>query len=248
MLLKKRIVIYLASILFSVVLFNNTSFAAGGGHLIDAHMDVNIMDDTHAQTKLAYNVHVLAGTDVIPFTLTTFAGAKVKEISVTSNNTSFEVDYDYSSESLVIAGNIILPEAASEDADLPITIEYTVEDALAKKNDDFKLTVPVVVTSWPPAQAVPGVFKGTANLPASTHVYESFPTAPKVTEQNEGVEASVSLQAVPAFISIKGTTGDPSFFTYNKMVDFSVIILILVGAGIIVIKLRKQNTEESLSA
>jgi hypothetical protein len=236
--LKKRIVIYFVSIMISVFVFGSTGFAAGGGHLIDVDMEVNIVDDTHAQAKLDYNVHVLAGTEAIPFTLTTFAGATVKEISVTSNNTPYEVDYEYSKDSLVIGGKIILPEATSADADIPITIEYTVEDALAKDNEEFKLTVPVAVTSWPPAEAVPGVFVGTANLPASTHVYESFPTAPEVTEQDEGVKASVTLQAVPAFISINGTTGDPSFFTFNKMVDFSVIIFILVGGVIMVRKLR----------
>jgi hypothetical protein len=239
--LKKRIVIYCLSILSSVFLFGSVGFAAGG-HLIDVVMEVDLVDETHAKATMEYNVHVQKGTEAIPFTLTTFWDAKVKEINASSNNTAFEVDYQYSEDSLVITGNIILPGPAAENADVPITLEYIVENSLTHKNDDFKLTVPVAATSWPPLQAVPGVFTGTANLPQDTHVYESFPTSPKVINQDDAVKATVSLQAIPSFISVNGTTGNPSFFSFNKMVDYTVILLILLGAGLMYVNFRKSKS------
>ena len=105
-----------------------------------------------------------------------------------------------------------------------------------------RVVVPVVASGWVPSHPHPRTFVGTVDVPPGLTVMESFPTS--VVTRPKGAEGGVyqvSLQGVPAMLSLRVVEGDAPVLTLERLLDVFVVLFLLVMGAAGVRFLKRQE-------
>lgn len=236
---KKAFIVLFFVPLISGMLFLQT-VSAESGHINNVTINAELTDESTAKVMMEYNFHIEAGAGSIPLKATLFSSTVIEEVIAQVDGTTYEIDFDMT-DNIVMNGSIQLDSPVSETSDVTVNLEYVVKNAASFDGDKFDITIPVIATTWPPVEAVNDVFKGNLQLPENASITDSFPTS--LIEGNNG-DAKVELQVMPAMMSFGGTVGTPTIFTYQNIVDFFIVFLIIICA-VIAWRISIKNSHKS---
>jgi len=113
-----------------------------------------------------------------------------------------------------------------------IELRYRVEQASTSGDGDFDRTVPVLLVNHPPAGDRPELLTARWTLPDGYAVSESFPLVPLDPEIVDGRRSyTITLPVVPSMFRIRGRRGPRPFLTFGRLVDGTVVCVLLLLAG-----------------
>lgn len=226
---KKKIIFLILSFLILHLLILGNVMAAGG-NINELKMVVEVgRDKSVSEVKLNYNLKIEENTKEIPLTSLLISDTNIKDVRAVLDGENLEVELD-DSNLPVLTGKIILPDGLQASDDVPLQLNYLVENSMNRKGDSFVFETPVLVVKWIPATTQLDLFNVETKLPGKAYIEENFPSTPKTVERNGDVTSvAMSLQTVPAMVRLSGSIGKPVFLTYGRKVDLLVILILIVG-------------------
>ena len=199
------------------------------GGVLSAVMNVDLSDPRgFAAVEIVYGLTVPASDSEVPLTVLSPEPASVADLAVGGAGGAWQVDLP-TSETVQRAGVVRIAPSSSVRA-LELRIRYTVRTAATLVGRDVRYVVPVVAVDWPPPNPLPGTFRARIRLPADMVAYEAFPTAPGGLGGGMADTGAVSLElsVLPAYVSLRARRGGAPLFTVPRVVDASVVALLLI--------------------
>lgn len=166
--------------------------------------------------ELVYRLERAQAATSLPFTVLEVDGVRIRNL--TADATAVELDR---SDAPQLRGTVDVEDGVEE-----ITFRYEV----------LGTTVPVVVLGGSPAEARAGAFRAEIDLADGVHILESFPSGfEKVAPSRYALE----LPVVPAFVKLRVSESAP-VFTLPRIVDGSVLVLLLGLATLAILAIRRR--------
>ena len=227
-------------IVLIIVMAAGTVSAQPGNSLSTAEMDA-VVDDDIIEVTLSYSVNAQAGTEEIPIQVLTIDGAVVSNVEVASDDVQLNVVLEEAPYKL--SGFLELAEPLESDRELNFDISYLAEQGITENGEKISVVVPVIAVKWAPPSALPGVFTTELTLPEGVRYMESFPSVPKEVSYNGPTQVTYDMQVMPSLVKFVGTTGDVPFFTYDRVVDLIIVLILLTGAYVAYRIIRISGSE-----
>jgi hypothetical protein len=199
-----------------------------GGTLIRAELQVDLSrPGATAHVRIDYRLRVPPGTTRIPITALVSRPGTIADVSAHTPTRALTVELPESSTAQR-SGFVHLP-GDRPDGVLTLVVEYEVARSITPARADVLYRVPLVAVDWPPADPLPGTFTGRAMVQPDIHVFESFPTtlAGPLGWTGRSVWA-VELSVLPAYLTFRGRLYGPPTFTVPRVVDTSILVLLLL--------------------
>lgn len=183
--------------------------------LLLAVLTVSVGADGIATVELVYRLEHGRET-TLPFTVLEVDGGQIRNFTAES----VAVDLDRSNAPR-LHGTLHVQDGVEA-----ITFRYEVAGT----------TIPVVVLGGFPTEARAGAFRAEIGLADGLHLLESFPTGlSKVTPTRYALE----LPVAPAFVKLR-VSDTPTFFTVPRIVDGSVLVLLVGLVGLAAVAIRRR--------
>ncbi len=204
-----------------------------------AELESEIIDDTAALVKMDYSFNVDEETESLPFEAILFFNSGIEDISVTVNGEPGNFSFEEQDENL-ISGEIILDTELSDSSEVDVQIDYRVTNAVMNDGNNFEVNIPVIASTLLPLEAAPGFFEFNVDIPEGSTVTGGFPSA-YTADGSNGV--SSDLQVMSSLLSFDGSINEVPFFTFNRIVDFSVVLLLIAAIAAAWMLNRKKPTK-----
>lgn len=162
----------------------------------------------------------------IPLTVLRFAGTTIEDLRVrTAGGETISFDTEENGPAL----NVQVP--VTQTGALDLVAEYRVHGAVSGNESGVRqLTVPILAPKWGPA-GQGEVFEARLELPGEANFVEGFPVAPTAIESGEGKTTLVyRLPIAPAMIRAVVTAGAIPFWTLQRVLDVTVLLVLIAGA------------------
>lgn len=211
----------------SVLLFSHAGFAsaAENGALNNAQAQIEFAADA-ADVTISYSVFPPEEGKEMPIEVLQVEGISIEEVRA----------YDATGQDLPVkledtgmgklAGTVELDAGRGQGETIEVNVSYRVTSALKTDNSGADVNIPLVTASWPPVNAVPGVFISNLRIPTGYNYVDGFPAGPKLTEDQSGTVIRHDLQVLPAFIRVRLTSGKVPFITFPwKMVLGTAVVI-----------------------
>jgi hypothetical protein len=192
-------------------------------------MTVSVVEPTRADIVLRYVVRP-AGSRAVPVTALAFAPATFVDLGVTIGGRALPLALDPGAgrSARKLAGDVPLSAGVAD------TVAFEIRYAIVLPEPDereSRIRLPVVAVMWPPAEALPGTFAVTLDVPAGTHVRSAFPSLMRETTLTPHTRSyGADMQVLPSMIAFDMGVGDPPRVTLEAMLDTGVIALLLLFA------------------
>jgi len=201
--------------------------AAGG--VVSAVMEVDLTDPRgSAVVEVTYSLAVPAAVSEVPLTVLSPQPVAVEDLVVEGAEGPWRVDLPLS-ETVQRTG-VARVAPADSARQLELRIGYSVRGAAAIVRRDVRYVVPVVAVDWPPPNPLPGTFRASVRLPRDMVAFEAFPTALAGFGGGAADAGAVALElsVLPAYVSLRARRGGAPVVTIPRVVDGSLIALLLV--------------------
>lgn len=236
-----RLILFL-TLMFTLVLWRKADAVEGSIKSLKASIESTLSDHI-AEVTLDYSLEIKENTKYIPLSALIFSNTTIESLEASSNGIHCPVTLDQSNATS-ISGFINLPESLEMGEEMTLVINYCVPGSVYLHENNFELMVPIVVVDWKPERAIINVFEATINVPDKVFVEEHFPSTPITSEFNENIMTmSLQLQAIPSLIRVKGKIGEPTYFTFTRKVDLTILFILLIFCFLIGIRFFKKKRE-----
>ncbi|GAB3790320.1 hypothetical protein [Virgibacillus kimchii] len=228
------------SMAFVICLFMNTT-AFADSYPVKANLESEIIDDTSVFVTIDYSFNIEEETENLPFEAILFLNSSIEDIDVTVNGEPGNFSFEDQDKNL-ISGEVILDAELSDSSEVEVQIDYRVTDAVMNDGENFEVNIPVIASTLVPLEAAPGFFEFNVDTPEGSTVTGGFPSA---YTAGDPTGVSSELQVMSSLISFEGSINEAPFFTFNRMIDFSVILLLIVaGAAAWMLNRKKPAKSE----
>ena len=205
------------------------------GRVMAARLDARVpaagSDDGTTEVEIGYRVVADRTVERIPLKALAFFGVTPTDVRVTVEGEAAGSGLDPSRPPL-LSGGVRLDRPARAGDTLDLVVSYGLPAAIPATGGGFDIVLPVLFVDWKPVGAPEDFFEATVRLPAAYSVEEAFPTVPKETRVRDGTRRyDFRLQTVPSLIRFRGEEGDPPFFTFSRLVDLGVVLILVLGGA-----------------
>ncbi len=226
----------------SFLLFNFAGFAlaAEAGALDNARAQIEVAGD-EALVTIIYSVLPPDGSREMPIGLLQMEDAVIEDVRA----------YDAAGQDLPVtledtglgklAGTVELAALQGQGEAVEVSVSYRVSPALKADRTGAVVNIPIIATSWPPSNAVPGVFISEVRLPDGYSYVDGFPSGAKVVEDQSVTIVRHDLQVVPAFVRLQLTSGKKPFLTFPRKMVLGTAVII---AAAVMIGFSRQKRED----
>src|SRR5690625_505145 len=202
-------------------------------------LESEIIDETELRVTIDYLFNIDEGTGDLPFEAVLFFQSSIDDINVTVNGEPGNFNFEEQDENL-LSGEVILPPELSDSSEVNVQIDYQVTDAVINDGENFEVSIPVIASNVIRVEDEPGFFELNVGIPEGASVTGGFPSTYTAADPNM---VSSDLQAMSSLITFEGSINDPPFFTFNRIVDLSVILILIASFAAAWMLNRKRTTK-----
>jgi hypothetical protein len=222
-----------------LVTLAGTVLAATNGSLETAQATIGFDGDT-AVVTIDYTVVLPEEGNEMPIEVLVVEGTSIDEVTASDvSGKTQPVNLEDSGLGKFI-GTIQL-DAQGSDETSQVVVSYRVKGALTTDGSGGDVNIPIITTTWPPAQAVPGVFVSDMTLPAGYNYVDSFPSAPELIESQSDIVVRHNLQVLPAFVNVRLTSGNAPLLNFPRKIVFGTGVVIAIALIMGFSKYKKSN-------
>jgi hypothetical protein len=216
-----------------------TVLAATNGSLETAQANIGFDGDT-AVVTIDYTVALPEGSNEMPIEVLVVEGTSIDEVTA-SDVSGKDLPVKLEDSGLGKFVGTIQLDAQASDGTSQVVVSYRVKGALKTDGSGGDVNVPIITTTWPPGQAVPGVFVSDMTLPSGYNYVDSFPSAPEVLESQSDIVVRHNLQVLPAFIRARLTSGSTPLLNFPRKIVFGTGVVIAIALIMGFSKYKKSN-------
>jgi hypothetical protein len=184
-------------------LWGGVSAASGQEHLVSARARVDFAEGDRAHVAITYVVQATPESREVPLAGLLFGDAEISSVQVSIAGTESPVPITHRPGERMRA-SIPLGITALDEGPISFVLRYEVSGA-APSAGVRELRVPVLAVMWPPAEALPGIFRAELLLAPGLTVLGSFPA--DLREAEAGGRYVTELPVLPALLSLRVTDG-----------------------------------------
>lgn len=131
-----------------------------------------------------------------------------------------------------LTATISIPGTERARSVVRIELRYRVDQPTPSGEGRFDHTIPILLVDHPPVGDRPELLTARWTLPDGYSVSESFPLVPLDPAIVDGRRSyAITLPVVPSMLRIRGTRGARPFLTFGRLVDGTVVCVLLLLAG-----------------
>jgi hypothetical protein len=203
------------------------SAASGQEHLVSARARVDFTEGDRARVAITYVVQATPESREVPLAGLLFGDVEISSVQVSIAGVESPVPITHQPGERLRA-SIPLGTTALDGGPVSFVLRYEVSGA-APFAGVRELRVPVLAVMWPPAEALPGIFRAELLLPPGLTVLGSFPS--DLRQAEVGGPYVTELPVLPALLSLRVTDGERRL-RVTAILNAAVLVLlgvVLVG-------------------
>lgn len=215
-----------------VVLSLSIAFGTPGAaqETVRARFRIDLTGPGEARVEAGYELRRAGGEGEgwVPLELLRFGGSRIVEATVRVGGDGTLRELELARARPRVLRDSVAVGPAARDSVVRLGLRYTVRSALENGGEDLRWRVPLLQAGGGAAEALPGTFSAEVILPAGVYPYESFPTGIRVSEgTGNSRTVHLSLQVVPAVVTLRARRGAAPLFPPLKLLDGGVVLLLL---------------------
>jgi|GEM_PF-4755281 len=222
--------------------FPGTDLPAEKTHTLAARLKATVFDQQDTiDVSIKYQLSKAAGASTIRYTGLEAFGTKIKDISATFNSTNMPLSSKVNQ--LRIEGQIDLPDSVVPDTSISFILNYKLINARQQGNDHFRINIPLLWIENSSFESNREFFEAHLIVPEKYYVKDSFPVnAGPCSVHKDPRHNCLHLQVLPTFLRYRGLIGHNPTFTVIKVLDYSILSLLVVACIFIVFLLTEKHS------
>lgn len=199
--------------------------------ILSARLTVEVAPASGYRVSVVYEVEGTRSVDTLPLQALQVFGTLIEQVEVLVNGASTAPELS-SAQAPLITGSVGVPSAYIGRDTLSVQVQYRVaHDVVDASNDRFDVAIPLLYVNHAPTETADSTFFATIELPTNFLVTDRFPVLiADVSSTDRIKQYEFALQVLPAYVRLKGTTGDDAMWlTVDRAVDLGVIGLSILG-------------------
>lgn len=213
--------------------------------ILSSRLSVKVAPESDYRVSVTYEVKGTRSVDSLPLQALQVFGASIKQVEAFVNGASTSRQL-LSDRPPLLTGSVDVPPIYRGRDTLSLQLEYRIaHDAISTSDERFEVTIPLLYINHPPTGTADSTFFASIELPANFVVTDRFPVLiADVLTTDRIKQYEFVLQVLPAYVRLKGTTGDESIWlTVDRAVDLGIIGLSILGGLLVWMRVRWVRRE-----
>mgnify|MGYP006424071739 CR=1 FL=1 len=213
--------------------------------ILSSRLSAKVAPESDYRVSVTYEVKGTRSVDSLPLQALQVFGASIKQVKASVNGASTSRQL-LSDRPPLLTGSVDVPPVYRRRDTLSLQLEYRVTHNITSTSDDrFEVTIPLLYINHAPTATADSTFFARIELPANFVVTDRFPVLiADVLTADRIKHYEFALQVLPAYVRLKGTTGDESIWlTVNRAVDLGIIGLSILGGVLVWMRFRWVRRE-----